>query len=92
MEGRRLLSHELVHVITLQQTHFNIPHWFTEGLAVHEIITDGETGFLVDSADEAVAAVRRLPEISRRHCREVFETRFSVKRMADEEMMEVQDE
>jgi tetratricopeptide (TPR) repeat protein len=24
----------LVHVITLQQTHFNIPHWFTEGLAV----------------------------------------------------------
>lgn len=28
------LTHELVHVITLQQTHFNIPHWYTEGLAV----------------------------------------------------------
>ncbi|HUT95043.1 MAG TPA: tetratricopeptide repeat protein [Thermoguttaceae bacterium] len=28
------LKHELVHVITLQQTHFNIPHWYTEGLAV----------------------------------------------------------
>jgi tetratricopeptide (TPR) repeat protein len=30
----RVLSHELVHVITLQQTNFNIPHWFTEALAV----------------------------------------------------------
>ncbi len=28
------LEHELVHVITLQQTDFNIPHWYTEGLAV----------------------------------------------------------
>jgi len=28
------LKHELVHVITLQQTHFNVPHWYTEGLAV----------------------------------------------------------
>ncbi|MCC6125220.1 MAG: tetratricopeptide repeat protein [Pirellulales bacterium] len=30
----RVLRHEMVHVITLQQTDFNIPHWFTEGLAV----------------------------------------------------------
>jgi tetratricopeptide (TPR) repeat protein len=30
----RVLRHELSHVITLQQTNFNIPHWFTEGLAV----------------------------------------------------------
>ena len=30
----RVLTHEFVHVITLQQTHFNIPHWFTEALAV----------------------------------------------------------
>ena len=30
----RVLKHELTHVITLQQTDFNIPHWYTEALAV----------------------------------------------------------
>ncbi len=33
----RVLKHEFVHVVTLQQTKFNIPHWYTEALAVrHE--------------------------------------------------------
>jgi tetratricopeptide (TPR) repeat protein len=31
----QVLRHELVHVINLQQTDFNVPHWFTEGLAVY---------------------------------------------------------
>jgi cellulose synthase operon protein C len=36
----RVLKHEFVHVVNLQQTGFNIPHWYTEALAVtHE----GET-------------------------------------------------
>lgn len=30
----RVLRHEYVHVLNLQQTEFCIPHWFTEGLAV----------------------------------------------------------
>ena len=30
----RVLKHEMVHVVTLQQTNFNIPHWYTEALAV----------------------------------------------------------
>ncbi|OYW13501.1 MAG: hypothetical protein B7Z55_16755, partial [Planctomycetales bacterium 12-60-4] len=29
----RVLRHEFVHIVTLQQTDFNIPHWFTEALA-----------------------------------------------------------
>ncbi|MBS0202701.1 MAG: tetratricopeptide repeat protein [Planctomycetes bacterium] len=30
----RVMKHEYVHILTLQQTHFNIPHWYTEALAV----------------------------------------------------------
>lgn len=29
----RVLKHEYVHILTLQQTKFNIPHWYTEALA-----------------------------------------------------------
>ena len=31
----RTLKHEMTHVFNLQQTGYNIPHWFTEGLAVY---------------------------------------------------------
>ncbi|RMG40322.1 MAG: tetratricopeptide repeat protein [Planctomycetota bacterium] len=37
----RVLRHEFVHVITLQQTDFRMPHWFTEALAVREEIHGG---------------------------------------------------
>lgn len=30
----RVLRHELVHIFNLDQTHFLVPHWYTEGLAV----------------------------------------------------------
>lgn len=30
----RVLRHEFVHVVNLQQTNFQIPHWFTEALAM----------------------------------------------------------
>ncbi len=29
----RVLQHEFIHVVTLQETDFNIPHWYTEALA-----------------------------------------------------------
>jgi glycosyltransferase involved in cell wall biosynthesis len=52
--------------------------------SVPELITNGETGFLVESTEQAVAAVKRLDGISRRRCRDVFEERFGVGRMADD--------
>jgi tetratricopeptide (TPR) repeat protein len=30
----RVVRHELVHIFNLDQTHFQVPHWYTEGLAV----------------------------------------------------------
>ena len=48
-----------------------------------ELIDDGVTGFLVDSLDEAVAAIGRIGEIDRAACRQVVIDRFSVDRMAD---------
>ncbi len=47
-----------------------------------ELIRDGETGFLVDTIDEAAAAVHRLFEIDPRACRANAESRFSVQVMA----------
>lgn len=31
----RVLRHEMVHIFNLEQTHFLVPHWMTEGLAVN---------------------------------------------------------
>jgi glycosyltransferase involved in cell wall biosynthesis len=50
--------------------------------SVPEIIEDGVTGFVVDDLDAATAAVARVAGLSRRRCRQVFEDRFSVGRMA----------
>ncbi|HYD24864.1 MAG TPA: glycosyltransferase family 4 protein [Croceibacterium sp.] len=49
-----------------------------------ELIEHGVTGFLVDSFDEAVAAIARLGEIDRAACRRAVERRFTVERMADD--------
>lgn len=50
--------------------------------SVPEVVDEGVTGFIVDSIDQACAAVERVPTLSRRRCRERFEQRFSVARMA----------
>ena len=48
-----------------------------------ELIDHGVTGFLVDSVDEAVAAIARIDEIDRAACRTAVMDRFTVDRMAD---------
>ena len=49
-----------------------------------ELIMDGETGFLVNSVEEAAEAVQKIGSISRKKCRENVEKRFSVDRMVDD--------
>jgi glycosyltransferase involved in cell wall biosynthesis len=48
-----------------------------------EVIEDGRTGFLVNNADEAVQALRRLHEIDRRACRKRVQQRFSIETMVE---------
>jgi len=50
--------------------------------AVPEIVEDGVTGYIVDSTEEAVGAVRRAVTLDRRRVRARFEERFSAERMA----------
>jgi glycosyltransferase involved in cell wall biosynthesis len=50
--------------------------------SVPEILRNGVTGLLGNTVDDLVAAVRKLGDISRRKCREEFESRFTVEVMA----------
>jgi hypothetical protein len=52
--------------------------------SVPEVMNDGVTGFVVSNQDEAIRAVSRVPSLSRRKCRRVFEERFSVQRMTQD--------
>jgi glycosyltransferase involved in cell wall biosynthesis len=52
--------------------------------SMREIIEDGVNGFLVETPEEAVAAVKRVDEIDRLKVRRSVEERFSVRRMADD--------
>ena len=50
--------------------------------SVPEVVDDGITGYIVDSVDEAVAAVDRIGSLSRCAVRQCFESRFTAARMA----------
>jgi glycosyltransferase involved in cell wall biosynthesis len=56
------------------------------GGAVSEVMEQGHTGFVVKGLEDAVEAVRRMRELSRKRCREIFEQRFTATRMADDYM------
>ncbi len=51
--------------------------------SVPEVICDGVTGYIADTVDEMVGAVKRLDLIERSACRAHVERRFSVGAMAD---------
>ena len=50
--------------------------------SVPEVIDDGQTGFIVSSDDEALAAISRIPSLNRREVRRRFDERFSSVAMA----------
>lgn len=49
-----------------------------------EVIRDGNTGFLVESVEEAVEALTKIPAIERIACRQWVEERFSQERMVND--------
>jgi glycosyltransferase involved in cell wall biosynthesis len=51
--------------------------------SVPEVLEQGVTGYIVNNMEEAVAAVKKIPEISRKRCREVFEKRFTARKMTE---------
>ena len=50
--------------------------------SVPEIIEEGVTGFVVETVDDAVAAIDQVPSLDREVIRKRFKERFSVERMA----------
>lgn len=52
--------------------------------SVPEITAEGVTGFMVEGVDDAVKALRSLDGFDRARCRQAFERRFSVERMAED--------
>jgi glycosyltransferase involved in cell wall biosynthesis len=52
--------------------------------SVPEVVEDSETGYICDSLEEMVLAIRRLDEIDRTACRRHTERRFSSQRMAED--------
>ncbi|HKQ67657.1 MAG TPA: glycosyltransferase family 4 protein [Methylomirabilota bacterium] len=52
--------------------------------SVPELIEAGRTGFVVDTLDELVDAVKRVRTLDRAACRRHVEARFSISRMVDD--------
>jgi glycosyltransferase involved in cell wall biosynthesis len=55
--------------------------------SVPEVIHQGETGFIVKDVSSACRAVEEIGSLSRKRCREVFDERFTARRMAQDYVM-----
>jgi glycosyltransferase involved in cell wall biosynthesis len=53
------------------------------GGSVPEVIEDGQTGFIVETLDEAIEATARIDTLDRRVCRQAFDQRFTTRQMAE---------
>ncbi len=54
------------------------------GGSVREVMEEGVTGFVVNTVSEAVAAIGRIPKLSRARCRQYVEQNFTAERMAND--------
>jgi glycosyltransferase involved in cell wall biosynthesis len=50
--------------------------------SVSEVVQHGASGYIVHNQSEAIEAARSIERIDRRHCREVFDRRFTAAKMA----------
>jgi glycosyltransferase involved in cell wall biosynthesis len=48
-----------------------------------EVIADGQTGWLVNSVNEAIEAVAKIDQIDRKKCRQRVEGNFTVDKMVE---------
>lgn len=51
--------------------------------SVPEVVVDGKTGFIIETAEQMVEAVKKIPHIDRAQCRKHVETNFSQDKMID---------
>ena len=78
----RMINHdEVLGLDVVEAMASGTPVIAMNGGSMPELIRDGETGFLVNSVDEAAETVQKVAAISRKKCRESVEKRFSVDRM-----------
>ena len=52
--------------------------------SVPEVVDDFQSGFIVQTTEEAVTAINKLHLLKRQTCRQTFERRFMASRMAED--------
>ena len=80
----RLIGQEPFGLVMIEAMACGTPVIAYESGSVPEVMEDGITGFIVREPDDAAEAISRVADLSRAHCREVFDTRFTATRMADD--------
>jgi glycosyltransferase involved in cell wall biosynthesis len=71
-------------LVVIEAMAFGTPVVAWNSGAMHEIVDQGVTGYIVDTVDDAVAAVDKAVKLDRSQVRAAFEKRFSAMRMASD--------
>ena len=69
-------------LVMIESLACGVPVVAFRGGSVDEVIEHGETGFIVDTVDDAIEATCGIHRLDRQRCRLTFERRFNVTRMA----------